>query len=778
MGVDVTTLGMAVDSSPVRRASDDLDRMAEAGQGAAEGVTRMEGSMTGAVLVANQLDRAITATVETVFSLAKGFIELGLGVGNYKDIAEKTGSTDPAGLASLRTSADVAGTSVDAVAGAINRMALQLSRAGEDKGAGLALKSINIELDSFKRLDPVTQYRTLATALDGFADSQRKVQVVQAITGRGGAEQLVMLKELAGETKQNNLLTAEQIVLADELSDRMARSRSQLRQTFEALAVQTLPALQGLTEALSDATKELLGLDKGAAALQGNADVARFAEGAVSALGFIIDAGDGVARTFRVIGTALAANATIAQSVLSGEFRAALEIARQARSDIDDILNESLFSERLEGALKRARAAAGAAPESKPGIDFDPAAEAARAARARAAGKMKDEYGDLVKTLERKLAMEKQESELGRELTAGEKERIEVYDRINKFKKAITDSGLTAVDALLEEADALRRTNAERAAEAKWLAESGRETDQRLEKERQRAQITEQLAESAEEEFLAYGKTDEALRKLEVQRLRDAAAAMRQKIAYDEFNPAQQDLNALYAAQAAALDKAAAAQERLVLAQRTTRTSGSEGALRALDSYRQRTEDLGSAVEDVADRSIANLEDAIVSAASGGETAWKRLIDSMIQEAFRLAVVRPLLNSLFSVASSWFSGIGGGGGSIGASSASFDTNALTNPVGKASGGAVDPFSVHEVNERGFETLSTNGKTFLMMGNSAGTVTPADKVGGTAVHLTYAPVTNIDARSDQAQIASTMVKINRANNEELVQQLKSMGVIQQ
>lgn len=776
MGADITTLGMAVDSSPVRRASDDLDRMAEAGEGAATGVTRMEGSMTGAVLVANQLDRAIAKTVDTVFSLAKGFIELGLGVGNYKDIAEKTGSTDPAGLASLRTSADVAGTSVDSVAGAINRMALQLSRAGEDKGAGLALRSINIELDTFKRLDPVTQYRTLATALDGFADSQRKVQVVQAITGRGGAEQLVMLKELAGETEQHNLLTAEQIILADELSDRMARSRSQLRQTFEVLAVQTLPALQGLTEALSDATKELLGLDKGAAALQDNSDVARFAENAVSALGFVIDAGDGVARVFRVIGTALAANATIAESVLSGEFRTALEIARQARSDIDSILNESLFSERLETALKRARAAAGSStPNSKPEIAFDPAAAAAAAQRERAASKMKDEYAELIKNLERKLVVEKQEEQLGRELSAGEKERIEVYDRINQFKKAITESGLAAVDALLEETDALRRANAERAAEAKWLAESGRENDQRLDRERQRAQITEQLVVSAEEELAAYGKTDEQLRQLEVQRLRDAAASMRQKVAYDEFNPAQTSLNDLYRQQADALDRAAAAQERLVRAQRVERTSGSEGALRALEAYRQRTEELGVAVEDVVGRSISDLEDALVGAAMTGELSWKRLINSMIQEALRLAVIRPLLNGLFNVGMSWLSG---GGSSVGASSASFNTDALTNPVGKAGGGDVDPFSVHEVNERGFETVSTGGKTFLMMGASAGKVTPSEKVGGTTIQLTYAPVTNIDARTDQAQISAAMARLLRSQNEELVQQLKSMGVIAQ
>jgi len=55
--------------------------------------------------------------------------------------------------------------------------------------------------------------------------------------------------------------------------------------------------------------------------------------------------------------------------------------------------------------------------------------------------------------------------------------------------------------------------------------------------------------------------------------------------------------------------------------------------------------------------------------------------------------------------------------------------------GKAAGGAVSPWSMYEVNERGMEGLTVNGRDYLMTGSQSGVVTPNHRMGGGGVTQT-------------------------------------------
>lgn len=776
---DVTTLGMAVDSSGVRRASDDLDKMVGAGKAAADATKEFERTMVMASAAGNVIGDAIGEVFKKTVELASAFISLGLGVGRYQDLAEKTASDDPVGLASLRTAADVAGTSVESAAQAINRMAIQLGKGDEDTNVGKALKSINLDINEFKKLSGVEQYKALAIALDKFGESQQKVQVIQAVTGRGGAEQLVMLKELASNQDEYNFLTKEQIQLADKLEDNTARSKSQLKQMAEVLAVQTLPMIDGLTEATKDAIKELFGMETQSGRLKAEAGVRDFAEGAAKALGFLVDAGDGVMRVFEGVAMTVGAAAAQLVSINNKDLKGAIEIGKQWMKDMDELAMRPLFSTRLEESMRRAREEANKPPteqEKKPDIEFD-------GRRVKAVKEVRDEYGALINTLDKKQAAEQMEFDLGRKLTESEKERIDVYAQINKFKVLLTSDQMDAIDAHLLETEALAKLNAEHAKEVKLMKESADEAAKTIERAQQKADATEAQAKLEEELRATYGLSAEQVERLEVAKLRNASAELRIRTTMNDGTGAYEQLNALLNAQADSLDRVASSRENLSAKISFDKNDALSGAERAVKGYLERVKEAGTATEDSVGRGLGMLEDQLTNFASKGKGDIKGLIDYMIAEFMRLAVVRPLLNSILGAG-----GGSGGSGIIGAFLSLFSGGAgggenysneglnYSTPITRAGGGDVDPFSRAEVAERGPELATIGGKTYLMTGSKGGTVTSNDRMQGGNVTLVSSPNIRIDARSDQAQVMAIVQESIGQSNRQLMEQLKASGRI--
>ena len=234
-----------------------------------------------------------TAIASGATAAAVGFDRLVKSAGNFQDLAEQVGASAE-GLASLSVSASVGGTSMDEVSGFAIRLTKNLTGVDDESTkAGAALKALGLDIEDLKAADPADQMERIAKALDTFDDGTGKTAVMEALA-KGGAKLLPFLKELAAEGGRQVILTKEMIEQADAYADSQARSRAKLSLYAQALATEAIPALTAFQDALTDTAKEMMGVAEGATDLKTNDGVREFAKGAVGALGFVVDAADGV----------------------------------------------------------------------------------------------------------------------------------------------------------------------------------------------------------------------------------------------------------------------------------------------------------------------------------------------------------------------------------------------------------------------------------------------------------------------------------------------------
>lgn len=166
---------------------------------------------------------------------------LAKGAANFKDLEEKTGASAE-GLASMAVAAAVAGTEMNTVASASVKLTKNLTGVDDEStAAGAALKTLGINIKEFKQLDPAAQMETVAKALAGFADGAGKTAVAVALLGKSGADMLPFLKELAGESGRQVILTQRQIEQADAYADAQARLTAQIRLYAQSLAADVIP---------------------------------------------------------------------------------------------------------------------------------------------------------------------------------------------------------------------------------------------------------------------------------------------------------------------------------------------------------------------------------------------------------------------------------------------------------------------------------------------------------------------------------------------------------
>ena len=291
-----------------------------------------------------------TAIASGATAAAVGFDRLVKSAGSFQDLAEQTGASAE-GLASLSVSASVGGTSMEEVAGFAVRLTKNLTGVDDESTkAGAALKALGLNIDDLKSADPADQMERIAKALDKFDDGTGKTAVMEALA-KGGAKLMPFMKELADEGGRQVILTKEMIEQADAYADSQARSRAKLSLYAQALATEAIPALTAFQDALTDTANEMMGVRDGATSLKANDGVREFAKGAVSALGFVVDAADGVYRVVSIVGKSIGAIGAAGAAVASGEFRMAKSIMAELGSDVDATLNRGLFSDKLQKRL-------------------------------------------------------------------------------------------------------------------------------------------------------------------------------------------------------------------------------------------------------------------------------------------------------------------------------------------------------------------------------------------------------------------------------------------
>lgn len=550
------TIKMAVDYATMKA---DMDKVASTVGATGESISKAMSLAKTAII-----GMLGVASVNGFKDMILGAIE---SVGKLNDLAASAGVSAGA-LGALSKVASFSGVSAETMAGAMNKLNLQLVKQGEDgKGAAAALKAIGIDYTAFVALNPDQRIQAVATAMAGYKDGTEKSAVAMLLFGKSGAALVPVLKDLAAAGELNAKWTDEQIAAADDFSDDLVRLKVSGEAWKKELAMGMLPALGDLAKVMLAVTNESGGLRDELKKLSEDGSIDEWTRDAITGLTYLADAGSFVIKSMKSIGLSIGAVAALAVTLfgglgkaigefLDGEFSKSIdtmssaitgtvEINRQANEDL-----EALWSKPTIGSKIRERMAQTAAlrqeqkdwgddtEASKPKIDTSGLNEA----NAEAIKKEKDELeklrkaaGDYLITAASKIASMQAESSLQRPLTDGEKLMAKAVEETTLKKVLFTEAQWAELKAKAKQMDALQ---AEKTAQ-KELADAEEEAYKARVKSgeaalKEAADIAVKVVKQLEENE-AVGKTKEQLELLSVGRLKDEARVMAQVVAEDEL---------------------------------------------------------------------------------------------------------------------------------------------------------------------------------------------------------------------------------------------------
>lgn len=207
----------------------------------------------------------------------------------------------------------------------------------------------------------------------------------------------------------------------------------------------------------------------------------------------------------------------------------------------------------------------------------------------------------------------------------------------------------------------------------------------------------------------------------------------------DEYT---QKLAALKATQQGLHDTVQANYDEMTAAQ----GDWSAGASSAWQNYLDSARDVAGHTKSLFTNAFSSMEDAIVNFAMTGKLSFADFTKSILADMARIATRQAssaLLSSVVGAATSYFTGGSGATGAATAGAAEsgaqsfgsqFDASSasLSFGGGRAVGGAVEPNTFYEVNEKGPELFNQGGRSYLMTGASGGSVTPLTSGGGPAL----------------------------------------------
>lgn len=743
-----------------------------------------------------RLSEAHQRGVEIGETLRTGFIRLGLAAGtgliaaavafdqlvkkagDFQDIGEKIGDSAE-NVASLAVAAGTAGVELDSIATFSIKLTKSLTGVDdESKAAGAAIAALGLDLEKFKNLKPADQMEALAKALASFEDGPRKTAVMEGLA-KGAAQLMPFLKELGAEGGRQNILSAEQIRLADEYSDRQAKLRAEIGLHAQAIATEMLPAYNDLSGATLDLIKDIAGIKDGVKGLGNSTGIQDFAESAVRALAFVVDAGDGVVRVFQLIGTSIAATAAIQGSVLSGEFRQAASIAEMAQDDINKILNRPFLSQKLDERISARKAGqssgefvgppapqkklkfngptkdpkSGANQEAKAQLAFDldqikksseaqinTFANAEKIMEARRAAALLDEreyYAAKLGFIQ--INSTEQENALQLEIKRLQAEKVAGKDKIDNDRKIldtqaklakVRENAAASIEILSIQEVAANDKIAKSYIEATIAAQSYLDTIAR-----QNARAVEGIGRGAKARG-EQGERNQIEDKFTGQRQGLERDLRRNQITQQEFDTYLGIAKDTYAKEIALYESRTAAID-------AANADWMNGATEAMQNYydqsrnvAKQTEELFSSAFKGIEQSMADfLFDPFDKGVKGMLQSFGVTIQRMIADAVAADLGRRLAGSLGGGKSGGgiFDMIGGlmGGNSAppGSSDLGPTMGLFSGLFGRAIGGPVSAGGMYRVNEKGPELLNVAGNQYLMMGNQPGSVDAAPQSGG-------------------------------------------------
>lgn len=173
------------------------------------------------------------------------------GLDALNDISDATGAS----IENISALEDVAlrtGNSFESVSGALVKFNQQLKDTDPANKTSQILKSIGLDADKLRQIDPAEALHQVAVALGRFADDGDKARVVQELFGKSVREVAPMLKDLAEQETLHATVTTAEAKAAEEFNKQLAQMQKNSMDLARSIAGDLLPELNGLLKAFRE----------------------------------------------------------------------------------------------------------------------------------------------------------------------------------------------------------------------------------------------------------------------------------------------------------------------------------------------------------------------------------------------------------------------------------------------------------------------------------------------------------------------------------------------
>lgn len=192
---------------------------------------------------------AALATAIPVAGLAAFFRTTVDGLDALNDLKDATGASIE-NLSALEDVAARTGTSMDTVSAGLLKFNKVLSEAKPGSDAAAMLKTIGLNAEELKRIDPAQALLKTAQALSMYADDGEKARLVQELFGKSTKEMAAFLKDLAEKGQLNATVTREQTEEAEKFNKEMAALAKNVTDVARAVVSDLIPGLNKLFDKL------------------------------------------------------------------------------------------------------------------------------------------------------------------------------------------------------------------------------------------------------------------------------------------------------------------------------------------------------------------------------------------------------------------------------------------------------------------------------------------------------------------------------------------------
>ena len=595
------------------------------------------------------------ASISAFKGMVQGSIEASAGL---HDMAIQTGAS-VAALTAFRAVAATTSTSIEGVAGAMNRMAKGMAVANEDsKGIGQAIKALGVNFDNLRQMKPEDQMLAVAKAMDGFQDGAGKAAVAMALYGKEGAKMLPFMKDLADSseevskklTEQQIAAKAAQAAMADDYTDNLTKIQKASEAWKKDVSMAMLPALYELTQAFIDVNKGAGGIKKGISDLSADGSITAWSRNAIFGVTYVMDGFEALKVVIQSVGKAVGANiaimvenASMAWNVFTGllgkepviniinaSMARQKVIAQSLAEDLDKAWGNETFGKRLRDRLTEIEGVAVVAKKAKADLNFKTPDEKLKDG----ADKISD-YQKLTRVIAEKQAQDSLQLTTGRSLYESEKIRAKMIADLSTGTIKLSEIEQTRINIGLEQLSVTEQLIAadkyyEEQQKARYAASSAlvkAATDE--------ADKNEQLART-------FGLTQSAIAALEIARLEEQLA---QKTSINQCTEETAKLEALIAAK--------------------KRSAVALGSIEAQQANKDAATKAAAEWQKTADKINDSITDALMRGFESGKGFAENLRDTLTN-MFKTMVLRPTVSAIVNpVGQAMASAVGFGGGGEG-----------------------------------------------------------------------------------------------------------------